>query len=151
MYQIYRKQRGLTLIELIISIVVLSVTAVSLMMLVSRMAVSSADPMVKTQAVSLIQAYQEKLLSLPLKDPQGEAADGPEEASAVNYDDVTDYYRSASPFYSETVNGYGVEIRIEPPDLSRSPDELDNAYRLTVSVSHSALSANLAVTSYRWR
>ena len=138
------KQLGLTLIELVVSIVVLSVTAVSIMMLVSRIAVSSADPMVKTQAIALIQAYHEKLLALPLDDP----------GSGGSNDNVTDFAGQ-----SDTVNGYQVSIQVvdlaplAPTHAEKSglPTELHQAHKISVSVNHTALGAAMTARTYRWR
>jgi len=138
------KQLGLTLIELVVSIVVLSVTAVAIMMLVSRIAVSSADPMVKTQAIALIQAYHERLLALPLDDPGSGGAN----------DNVTDFAG-----YTGTVNGYQVSIQVvdlaplAPTHAEKAglATELHQAHKISVSVNHAALGAAMTARTYRWR
>lgn len=138
------RQAGLTLVELVVSIVVLSVAAVSLMMLVSRMAVSSADPMVRMQVIALIQAYHEQLLALPLNDP----------GAGGSNDDVNDYAG-----FSTTVNGYQVSVQVvdlaplAPTHAEKTglPTELYQAHKITVAVNHAALGTAMSARFYRWR
>jgi MSHA pilin protein MshD len=80
-------ERGVTLIELVISIVVISIAASAVLGVLSRSAGRSADAMVLAQAVSIAEAYLEEITLKPFVDPDG--ADG--EAGRVNFDDVDDY------------------------------------------------------------
>lgn len=64
-----RGQRGLTLVELVLSIVIISVTGVALIAAVSTVAGRSADPMIRTQALAIAGAYLEEASLLPLCDP----------------------------------------------------------------------------------
>jgi MSHA pilin protein MshD len=62
-------QRGLTLVELVLSIVIISVTGVALIAAVSTVAGRSADPMVRAQALAIAGAYLEEVSLAPLCDP----------------------------------------------------------------------------------
>ena len=112
--RVYRLPRGFTLIELVLSIVIISVTGVALIAAVSTVAGRSADPMIRAQALAVAGAYLEEVSLAPLCDPAydpdgnpattcrtdcktrpcaggcGGAAFGPEGGRA-DFDDVCDY------------------------------------------------------------
>jgi MSHA pilin protein MshD len=81
------RERGATLIELIISIVVISIAASAVLGLLSGSVGRSADAMVLAQAVSIAEAYLEEISLKPFVDPDG--VDG--EAARTDFDDVDDY------------------------------------------------------------
>ncbi|MBI3898109.1 MAG: type II secretion system protein [Gammaproteobacteria bacterium] len=89
--------RGMTLIELIVSIVVISVGLAGILVVMDHNTRASADPIVQQQAVAVAEAYLEEIL---LKEYDefaasgvAEGAPGPDagEANRVQYDDVNDY------------------------------------------------------------
>ncbi|HEY4214745.1 MAG TPA: prepilin-type N-terminal cleavage/methylation domain-containing protein [Steroidobacteraceae bacterium] len=82
-----RAARGFTLIELIVSIVVVSVAVAGVMGLLSDLSSRSGDLVVQEEATALASAYLNEVLSRPFADPDGI----PGEASRSAYDDVSDY------------------------------------------------------------
>lgn len=82
-----RRERGATLIELVISIVVVAIAASAVLGLLSRSVGRSADAMVIAQAVAIAEAYVEEISLKAFADPDG--ADG--EALRTEFDDVDDY------------------------------------------------------------
>ena len=80
-------QLGVTLVELLISIVIVAVAASAVLGMLAMTSQSSADPMIRRQAVSIAEAYLEEILLKPFLDPDG--VDG--EAARINFDDVDDY------------------------------------------------------------
>jgi MSHA pilin protein MshD len=82
-----RPERGATLIELIISIVVIAIAASAVLGLLSSTVGRSADAMVLTQAVSIAEAYLEEISLKAFADPDG--VDG--ETARASFDDVDDY------------------------------------------------------------
>ena len=82
-----RGERGATLIELVISIVVISIAASAVIGVLSGTLGRSADAMVLSQAVRIAEAYLEEISLKPLADPDG--VDG--EAIRSAFDDVDDY------------------------------------------------------------
>jgi MSHA pilin protein MshD len=82
------RERGVTLIELIISIVVIAIAASAVLGVLSSSAARSADAMVLSQGVSIAEAYLEEITLKPFADPDG--VDG--EASRIDFDDVDDYH-----------------------------------------------------------
>jgi len=81
------RERGVTLIELVVSIVVVALAAGAVLGVLARTAGSSADAMVLSQAVSTAEAYLEEITLKPFDDPDG--VDG--EVGRANFDDVDDY------------------------------------------------------------
>jgi MSHA pilin protein MshD len=82
-----RKQAGMTLIEVVISIVVVAIAVSAVLGVLASNAQHSADAMVLSQAVSIAEAYMEEISLKPFDDP--DAVDG--EAARVDFDDVDDY------------------------------------------------------------
>jgi MSHA pilin protein MshD len=81
-----QKQSGFSLIELIVTIVILGIAVSAFMMIVSDSVSRSADPMLRTQASAIGHAYLEEVLSMPFADPDGIGGE-----TRANFDDVLDY------------------------------------------------------------
>ncbi len=88
-------QSGVTLIELIITIVVISIALTGTLVVISRTVGGSADPMIVRQAVGVAEAYLEEIVLKPYYDPVLGAGGGVCPASDPNgrpeYDNVCDY------------------------------------------------------------
>ena len=82
-----RRQRGFNLIELLISIVVISIACTGVLLVYAQTVRFSADPMVQTQALAVAEAYLDEILARPLTDPDGTNAG---ETRPV-FDNVGDY------------------------------------------------------------
>lgn len=81
------RERGATLIELVISIVVIAIAASAVLGVLSSSVGRSADAMVLSQAVAIAEAYLEEISLKAYADPDG--VDG--EALRSAFDDVDDY------------------------------------------------------------
>lgn len=81
------RERGVTLIELVVSIVVVALAAGAVLGVLARSAQTSADAMVLSQAVSIAEAYLEEITLRPFVDPDGVEP----EAGRATFDDVSDY------------------------------------------------------------
>jgi MSHA pilin protein MshD len=114
-----RGERGVTLIELIVSIVIIAIAASAVLGVLSRSAARSADAMIMAQAVSIAEAYLEEISLKAYADPDG--VDG--ETARTDFDDVDDYNGLVD---SGARNQFGVAIAA----LSR--------YTVTVTVGTSA-------------
>ena len=80
-------QRGVTLIELVMSIVIIAIAASAVLGLLSQSSGTSANAMIVAQAVSIGEAYMEEITLQSFDDPDG--SDG--EATRSAFDDVDDY------------------------------------------------------------
>lgn len=91
--RITNKQSGLTLIELVIFIVVVSVGVVGILSVMNITAQHSADPMVRKQAVAMAEAILDEVLAKEFDNPSGGFAetDFNNCSGRAQYDDVGDY------------------------------------------------------------
>lgn len=147
-------QRGTTLIELVVSIVILSISAVGIMMVITQTTLNSANPMVRAQATAIAQAYMEEILAQPLTDPAGSDTGGPESGeSRANYDDVTDYNglndtngaRNQTTALIAGLEGYNISVAVTAATLNGSP-----ARRVRVTVTYDGdPDFTLPMTAYR--
>lgn len=88
--KVCRRVRGFTLIESIITLVVLAAAAAGVLLIYAETTARSADPMIRAQAQSIATAYMDEILLQAYSDPD-EPETGTEEASRSDYDDVRDY------------------------------------------------------------
>jgi MSHA pilin protein MshD len=86
-------QRGVTLIELIMFIVIITVGLVGILTVMNITTRSSADPMIRKQATAMAEAVLEEVLSKSYCDPDLVAPNCgvSREASRADYDDIEDY------------------------------------------------------------
>jgi MSHA pilin protein MshD len=80
------RSTGVTLVELIISIVVIGVALAGVLLVIVRNTQASADPMIWHQAVAIAEAYLEEILTKEFADPGGPPIEG-----RATYDNVADY------------------------------------------------------------
>ncbi|MCJ8168411.1 type II secretion system protein [Atopomonas sediminilitoris] len=85
------RQRGMTLIELVISIVIIGICAAALFSAMAAITGRSADPLLRQQSLAIAEAYLEEILTQPYFDPaSGNECPSPP-ASRVLFDNVCDY------------------------------------------------------------
>jgi len=83
-----RRQRGMTLVEIIIAVIVIGIAATGLAAAYLTTMSHSADPQIRAQATAIGQAYMDEILAHDFADPDGSAAD---DGNRSTYDDVGDY------------------------------------------------------------
>lgn len=81
-----KRQRGTTLVELVIAVTVIGIAVTSLLGLLSAISMRSAGAMTATQSAAIAGAYLDEALSKAYQDPDGAA-----EAGRQFFDDVRDY------------------------------------------------------------
>ena len=81
------RQAGVTLIELVVSIVIIGIAATAVLGVIASNVQRSADPLVRQQAVAIATGYLEEILLKSYDDPDG--VDG--EAARTDFDDTDDY------------------------------------------------------------
>jgi MSHA pilin protein MshD len=86
-----RNQQGLTLIELIVVMIVLSVALVGLMSVINYTTRYSADPVLRHQAIAIAEAYMEEITLKEFRDPDTGDICPVSEAGRALYDNVCDY------------------------------------------------------------
>jgi MSHA pilin protein MshD len=146
-------ERGATLIELIVSIVVVAVAVTSVLGLLTSNVGRSADAMVLEQAASLAAAYLEEIALKPYADPDG--ADG--ELGRSAFDDVDDYdglvdvgARDQFGNAIAALGAYTVAVSVTQSAALPSVPSADAA-RIDVTVSHPAAAVDISLTAYKTR
>lgn len=140
------KQSAFTLIEIIVTIVLISISATAIMSVFTNTVRSSADPMIQQQAVSIAEAYMEEILLKSYDDPDG--IDG--ELLRSEFDDVDDYDGlSDTGAVDQSGNaigslaGYTVSVTVNSTTLNAVP-----ALLVRISVAHAVLSP-MVLQGYR--
>jgi len=145
-------QRGVTLVELLVSIVVVSIAASAVLGVMSMTTAHSADPMIRHQAAAIAEAYLEEILLKPLDDP--DAVDG--EAARADFDDLDDYDglsdAGAHDQFGAPIAGlgdYNVAVTVAPSAALPATPAAD-ALRVDVVVTHTN-AVEFTLSSYRAR
>jgi MSHA pilin protein MshD len=86
-----RRQRGMTLIELVIAIVIIGVASAALYTSMASITGRSADPMLRQQSLSIAEAYLEEIELQAFLDPSTQLACQAIPANRAQFDDVCDY------------------------------------------------------------
>jgi len=120
-------QSGVTLVELVVSIVVIAVGVTGVLMAIQFTTGHSADPMLRQQAVAIADSYMDEIL-------------------LHSYDEVQDYDGTSEDPSSE-LSDYTVQVDVEEiPDFG--PTDI-TAQMITVSVQHDSYDAGFALTGYK--
>ena len=142
------RQSGMTLIDLIVAIVIISIGLTGVLLAFTTTVRHSADPMVRKQMSAIAEEMMEEILLKPF----AVTANLPPAVCARNtYNDVRDYngYSAANicDIDGTTVlNGYGVSVSVSPPaasPVSLSGVAATDQLTVTVNVTHGSESSSL--------
>lgn len=148
--KLMRWQGGTSLIELVMSIVIISISVGGVIQLMTLTARHSADPMIQHQAVVIAQAYMEEILPKefdPLADAGGRA----------NYNDVKDYHgltdvgaKNQTGAAIAGLQSYTINVIVNDA-LAGGWQGIPqaNVYRVDVQVLHSIAGVNIMLSNYR--
>lgn len=123
-------ERGATLVELIIALVVIAIAVTAVLGLLSSLTLRSSGAMSATQSASIASAYLEEATS------KAYLADGPE-VGRQNFDDVMDYnftdngVRDATGTPVPGLGAYTVQVSAAPAALGAVPDAIRVDVRVT--------------------
>ena len=151
-----RRQSAFTLIEIIVTIIVIGIAATALLSVFTSLVRGSADPVIQQQATTIAEAYMEEIMLRAFEDPQGgETGTDEGEPGRAEYDDVQDYASLATgPAADQFGNpiaalaAYTVAVTISNQDLNGIAPA--DSLRIDVSVSHPAVDPIL-LSTYRTR
>ncbi len=142
------KQRGFTLIELILFIVIVSVGLTGILSVMNVTVKSSADPMVRKQAMAMAESLLEEILLKNYHDPD---ATNVGETERADWDNVADYASktNAALGIPENLSAYVVTTEVTNDATTRLGNLTDSlpAWRITVTVTHA--SEIISMTGYR--
>jgi len=142
------RQRGFTLVEMIVAIVILGVGIAGLMLAFSTAARGSADPLVHQQMIAIAEEMLEEVMLKPYA-PSANSA--PSACARDTYNDVSDYNGYATTNQVCAIDGtpiaalasYSVSVSVSAGTLNG----VGAAKRITVTVTHG--SASVTLTGWR--
>ena len=147
------RQRGFTLIEMILAIVVIGVGLAGVMLAFSTTARSSADPLVQHQMLAIA---QELLEEIQFKPYAAAAHVAPTGCARDTYNDIADYHGYSTSAQVCTVDGqaitrlagYSVSVSVTAAALGTAPAVASSAAR---SVAVTVTRGTHSITLYAWR
>lgn len=146
------QQHGATLVELLISIVIVAIAASTILGVLAMTTAGSADPMIRHQAAAIAEAYLEEVLLKPLTDPDG--IDG--EGARADFDDLDDYDgladAGARDQFGNAIAGldaYNIVVNVTPTAALTAVPVTD-AMRVDITVTHTS-DLNFVLSGYRTR
>ena len=151
-----RFECGLSLIELIISIVIISIAITTIVATFSRVSLSSVDPMLQEQAIAVAEAYMEEITLKPFLDPDTLTACPVPEGARSLYDNVCDYDGLNDVGVRDQTGGapipgleqFTVRATVQNSALNGVPAA--NSLRIDIRVSHTSERGGTAfLTGYR--
>ncbi len=137
------RARGFTLIELIFFIVVVSVGLAGILRVMDVGVKSSADPLVRKQALALAESILQEILQKAYSDPDPAVSSG--ESTRETFDDVDDYNGRSNAAFTDlpaSLSGYAIAIAVTAATLGTLP-----AKKVTVTVTYGT--DVIALTGYR--
>jgi MSHA pilin protein MshD len=115
-----RRQAGMTLVELVITIVIIGIAAAALFSAMAAITGRSADPLLRQQSLAVAEAYLEEVLLQPFLDPTGAVCPAAP-AGRANFDNVCDYNglndegaRNAFGQAIAALASYRVQVTVSP-------------------------------------
>lgn len=140
-------QTGVTLIELILSMVIISIAVTGVFSVINLTVSHSADPVVQYQAIAIAEAYLEEILSQSAIDPDGTNAG----ETRASYDNVADYNglndvgaHNQQGVLLSSLSSYSVSVAVADQAVTGLA-----AKKITVTVSGPGVSG-LALVGYKF-
>lgn len=140
-------QTGVTLVELILSMVIISIALTGIFSVINLTVSHSADPIVQYQAIAIAEAYLEEILLQSAIDPDGTNAG----ETRASYDNVADYdglndvgAHNQQGVMLSSLSAYTVSVAVADQAIAGL-----TAKKITVTVSGPGVSG-LALVGYKF-
>ena len=127
-------QRGMTLVELVMTIVILGIAAAALFSAMAAITGRSADPMLRQQSLAIAEAYMEEITLQAFSDPDGLA-----DCGRSCFDDVGDYHgldeapHDARGDAIDALSSYQVQVAVSAQALGPAPGVAARHIQVTVT------------------
>ena len=150
-----RIAKGVTLVELVIAIVIISIAVAGLMAGYSSTMSRSADPLVYQQSIAIAEAMMEEVSGKPFLDPSGSVCPAPP-ADRSNFNNVCDYNGFTMASITDLAGnslglpGYSLVVTVAAPDPSEF-DGLTSADALRIDIDVINPLNTITLTGYRTR
>lgn len=144
-------QQGISLVEVVISIVVLAAALGGIYGALANLSVSSVDPMLQKQGLAIAEAYMEEVLSKQMADgacPAVPGGGGRADYSYVCHHAGTD--NGARNQNGNSIAGleqYNVTVSVN--DVALNGIAAGQAKQIRVAVTHDSANINVQLTGYR--
>lgn len=151
-----RRQRGLTLVEVILSMVVLGIALASLASVFGASLRASVDPLHHKQALAVAEGMLHEIDAKPFANPAGGFAGAAVQANRALFDDVFDYHGFATAGVY-TIDGgslpqlsaYGVAVAVTAASLAGTGATVPAGEAALVSVTVTFPGGSVSLSSYR--
>ena len=144
-HSVFHKQAGATLVELIITIVIISAALVGIFSVINLTTRHSADPVVQQQAIAIAESYLEEILLLPVNDPDGSNSG----ESRSTFDNIDDYHNLNNVGVIDQ-NGNAISsLSNYTIVVSVSDQTIDSVPLKQVNVTVSRANTTITLTGYR--
>jgi MSHA pilin protein MshD len=151
-------QRGATLIELVITIVIISISVAAVLTTLSNMTAHSADPMIEAQAVAIAESYLEEIMLKSYLDPTtGTVCPAAPPGGRSVYDNICDYsglpvgapqdQTGAAPL-GLNLTGYTVSVTVNQAATLNNLSGSGQVLRVDVHVTYGAI-VDITLSGYR--
>lgn len=144
-------QQGVTLIELIVSMVIISISLAGILTVMNFTTSHSADPMIQQQAMVIAEAYMEEITLQRYENPVG----GYSGTSRNLFDDVDDYNnlsdigaRDQNENPMSGLDQYDVSVAVATPATIGPVASTELAKQITVRVQYGTM-VDLQLVGYR--
>jgi len=151
---VLHNQSGVTLIELIISMIVISVALGGVLVVMNYSTLHSADPMLRHQAIAIAEAYMEEVSLKNYRDPDDGNLCPAAESSRDQFDNVCDYsslpdtvVRDQTGSAIGPLGGYRVSVSVSNPEITYGSPAV-NGLRIDVTITDPA-GESFTLTGYR--
>ena len=142
-----QSQSGFTLVELIVSIVVIAVAVTGVLLAIQFTTRHSADPMIRQQAVAIADAYMEEIMLQNYNQTGGN--------TRQTFNDVYDYNNTSTWHKPKDqtnntltdLENYRVNVVVEPDSFG--PSDNTTAAQIKVTVEHSSADVSFTLTGYK--
>lgn len=148
-----KKAKGVTLVELVIAIAIISVSLFSILSIFKLSVTNSSDPMVKKQSVLIAEGLMEEVLSKSFSKPTGGFSGAITTANRGMFDTVTDYngltINGISNILGSSVSGlgnYSASISV----VAQGFGTINSANSYLVTINVTGQGSTFTLKSYRF-
>lgn len=150
------RQRGLTLIEVILSMVVLGIGVAFFISVFGASLQTSADPMQRKQALAVAESMLHEIAAKPFSNPSGGFTGAATQANRPLFDDIGDYHGFATSGVHSidggaiaSLSGYDVSVTVAAAALGSGASAIASTSARLITVTVQYAGGIVSLSSYR--